>query len=85
VLLSELLIAKNHAMSYAEEAAIVRRAFWSRGGCEKARFFPYAMKRFLEGWPNRKAPARVNAPQFLAAFKILLGLDQGRESKPSMP
>lgn len=71
MLLSELLIAKNHEMPFAEEAEVVRRHFWSQPGSEKARFLPYAVKRFVGGWPDRKASMRVNLPHFLAALRML--------------
>lgn len=74
MLLSELFIAKNHEMPFSEEAGVVRRYFWSQSCMEKVRFFPYAVKRFVGGWPDRKAPMRTNLPHFLYALRMLFAL-----------
>lgn len=71
MLLSELLIAKNHQLPFFEEAKAVRWHFWSQSRIEKLRFLPYAIKRFIGGWPDRKAPMRANLAQFLDALKML--------------
>jgi len=35
-------------------------------------FFPYALARFVSGWPNRKMRMRENLPKFLRALRLLL-------------
>lgn len=83
MLLSELLIAKNHEIPFAEEAEVVRRHFWSQPGMEKARFLSYAVKRFVGGWPDRKAPMRTNLPRFLDALRMLFAPSSGLARTPS--
>lgn len=71
MLLSELLIAKNHGLSYFDDCHCIRAAFWKLPIRERIQFFPYAFQRFLNGWPDRKARLRVNAPSFAYAMKLL--------------
>lgn len=73
MMLSELLLAEQDGASFIPEASAVRAEFRKRPLSEQAVFFLYALKRFRNGWPDRKTRMRVNAGRFFRALRFLFG------------
>ncbi|GAB4165199.1 MAG: hypothetical protein Fur0032_01790 [Terrimicrobiaceae bacterium] len=72
MLLSELLLAREHGTYSEAEHRAVHVGFHSQPAPTRLAFLPYAVKRFMTGWPDRKARMRVNLPKFLAALRDLI-------------
>ena len=72
MMLGELLLAQEHGTPWRSECRQVRQSFFALPLSLRLTFFPYAVSRFISGWPNRKARMRENLPKFLRALRLLL-------------
>ena len=72
MMLGELLLAQEHGTPWRSECRQIRESFFALPLSRRVAFFPYALARFVSGWPNRKMRMRENLPKFLRALRLLL-------------
>jgi glycosyltransferase involved in cell wall biosynthesis len=71
MLLSELILAREHGTYSSTEHREVLSSFHTQPVLVRIAFIFYAVKRFIKGWPDRKARIRVNFPKFYQALRDL--------------
>ncbi len=72
MMLGDCVLMRKQGVDFEPERRQIREAFHARPLADKAAFFHYALRRFMEGWPNRKLRMRENAPDAFKALGCLL-------------